>query len=98
MNTPQPTSSVDTLAVPSRIQVKSIVASRYPDFPHGGRPLSWDERVSGLDIITTEDGKTVTLRSDGQQSTPQAGWVLMITGGGAADGYLWTLYGMPKAS
>ena len=60
------------------------------------RPLSWDERVSGSDVVKTQEGLTLKLQSSAQQTPPQPGWVLVLTGGSAEAGYDWTLYGLPR--
>ena len=101
-------SSVDRL--PARIEVASVVSARYGDAegrdavassqwhtPGLDRPLDWDSRVAGNDVVTTTSGQQVTLRSTGMQSVPQPGWVLMLTSGTPVDGYEWTLYGLPSA-
>ena len=77
------------------VSVKSVVSSRYPS---GRRPLQWDERKEGIDVIRTTSGEELKLLSDGQQSPPEPGWTLMLTGGSAAAGYHWTLYGLPQGS
>ncbi len=59
------------------------------------RPLSWDERREGIDVIRTVSGETVKLYSSAMQSPPQPGWVVLITGGSGETGYTWTLYGIP---
>ena len=79
----------DTL--PRRVIVKRIVSSRYAE---NLRPLSWDERKEGEDTIESGDGATVKLLSDGQQSPPKPGWVLLLTSGDDSVGYRWTLYGI----
>ena len=84
-------STIDVL--PARLEIESLVQSRYPD---GQRPLSWDARLEGADIVRTTDGKLLRLRSDGGQSPPQRGWVIMVTGGDSERGYAWTLYGLPQ--
>lgn len=83
-------SSVEKL--PVRVTVDALLSSRYPD---GLRPDSWDDRVAGNDLIKA-GGKTIKLRSDGGQSPPQPGWVILLTEGDGSSGYLWTLYGIPK--
>lgn len=60
------------------------------------RPDSWDQRSEGIDIIRTTDGEVVKLLSDGMQSSPKPGWVLMLRNGDPADGMRWTLYGIPQ--
>jgi hypothetical protein len=66
---------------------------------HPFRPDNWDERHSGIDIIRTTDGEVLKLLSDGMQSTPKPGWVIMLLDGNHEQGFKWTLYGIPaKAS
>ena len=90
-------------AIPSRVTVNTVVTSRYNSSSLKSqdsedyslvRPLSWDERVSGSDTITTDDGETLILLSEGMQSVPQPGWVLLLTGGSPEKGYSWTAYGL----
>lgn len=95
----------DTLeALPARVDVAEIVSSRYPVENTGAnaaqpkRPLSWDERVEGVDVVVTKGGHRLKLWSDGQQSPPLAGWGLVINGGDAVNGYRWTLYALGKGS
>ncbi len=84
---------VDTLTkIPCRVTVSVLVSSRYSD---GERSSVWDDRVDGFDIIKTSDNKHIKLWSDGQQSPPKPGWVILIEGGDAESGYRWTLYGIP---
>lgn len=85
----------DTLAeLPARLRVVKLLESRYQS---GSRPLSWDERRAGVDVILTEDGKTIRLASDGQQSPPQPGWTILVSDGNT-EGYTWTLYGIAAGS
>jgi len=79
--------------LPRRIKVAELVNSRYPN---GRRPLSWDERIEGTDVVRTEDGKIIKLISDGGQSPPRKNWVLMLKDGDPERGYHWTVYGMPR--
>lgn len=79
--------------LPSRVKVADIVTSRYAD---NVRPADWDARRSGIDLVKTSDNKFVKLLSDGGQSPPQAGWVIMLTGGDYELGYTWTLYGLEQ--
>lgn len=83
------TESVESL--PRRIRVAEVVESRY-----GGsdRPASWDLRTEGSDIIKDSDGHVIRLACSGDQSTPTAGWVLLLTEDKGEAGYAWTLYGM----
>ena len=84
-----PTNSSPDL--PKRITVQSIVSTRYKN---GLRPLNWDERVSGFDIIVGNDGKNYKLQSDGGQSPPKVGWILLLKSGDSDSGFIWTLYGI----
>lgn len=77
--------------LPARVRVSKIVSSRYND---NTRPLVWDERKSGQDVIETQDGLKIALQSDGGQSPPKAGWTILLRSGDANQGYDWTLYGM----
>ena len=84
--------SLDEL--PARVRVVKLIESRYQG---GSRPLSWDQRKAGVDVVLAENGKTIRLASDGQQSPPQPGWTILISGGNP-EGYLWTLYGIAAGS
>ena len=90
----------EALQAPAKITVKTLDSSRYaPSSSVEGqsaeRPSLWDSRKSGIDVVTTTSDLKIKLQSDGQQSPPREGWVLMLTGGDAAAGFTWTLYGMP---
>jgi len=100
-------------ALPVRLEVAKIESSRYPSTGasmNGAsfnaanssappkRPLSWDDRVEGIDVIVTTAGKRVQLWSDGQQSPPLPGWGIIVTGGDATAGYRWTLYSLAKGA
>ena len=80
----------------SRVTVKSVSNFRYSSGVY--RPQNWDERKSGIETVVTECGKTLRLFCDGQQSTPQPGWVIVVDSKSVRDdGSLnWTLFGMPK--
>ena len=80
--------------LPARVRVVKLLESRYPS---GSRPLSWDERKAGIDTVQSEDGKTIRLASDGQQSPPQPGWTILVSAG-SPQGYQWTLYGISAGS
>ncbi len=88
--------------LPRKITVKKLINSRYKD---GIRPISWDNRFSGIDKVITDDGEELTLLSDGGQSTPAPGWILMLTkndslqakDGTNLEGLAWTLYGIAKS-
>ena len=81
--------------LPRKVEVLSVVRSRYTG---GGRPQTWDKRSAGIDVVSVEGGEQIRLWSDGGQSTPRHGWVLMLTGGNPQDGYQWTLYGLAKGA
>jgi len=76
--------------------VAELVSSRYgvSDAPTSARPMSWDDRVAGFDVIRTTDGHTLKLASDGQQSPPDKGWIILLSAGDLEQGYRWTLYGL----
>jgi hypothetical protein len=80
----------------TRFTVKSVSNSRYSSGVC--RPQNWEQRVSGVETVTTECGKTLRLFCDGQQSTPQPGWVIVVDSKSVReDGSVnWTLFGMPK--
>lgn len=78
---------------PARVRVAEIVRSRYPGHQ---RPLSWDRRMAGTDVIRSEEGETLELASDGGQSPPQPGWEVMLTGNRPDGTFTWTLYGLPR--
>lgn len=77
-----------------RVRVTRLIKGRYGA---NDRPNSWDQRLEGIDEVAVDDGEVVKLRSTPMQSPPKSGWVLMLKGGNAKDGFLWTLYGMPRA-
>ncbi|MCB0353085.1 MAG: hypothetical protein KDD64_06150 [Bdellovibrionales bacterium] len=76
---------------PFRVRVGKIISSRYSG---DSRPANWDLRTPGIDVIESTDGHAIKLESDGQQSPPQPGWEILITGGSEESGYRWTLYGL----
>lgn len=88
-------SNQNSVELPASIQVESIISSRYIGHQ---RPLSWDERKAGVDVVRSIDQKTIRLMSDGGQSPPQPGWTIIISEGDESSGYKWTLYSMPKVS
>lgn len=70
---------------PRRVKIKSVIRSRYEArgdgrFTSGTKPLSWDQRLAGIDEVLTETGETLKLFSNGGQSTPAPGWELLLTG------------------
>ncbi|MCB0318734.1 MAG: hypothetical protein KDD56_08245 [Bdellovibrionales bacterium] len=84
----------DTLeTIPFRDSVEELVSSRYDD---NKRPESWDLRKPGKDVVRLKSGKIISLQSDGGQSPPKPGWVILLTDGNSTEGYHWTLYGIPK--
>lgn len=95
MHTAERSASVSEF--PSKVEVAELVRGRYPEFPSGGvRPVKWNARKAGQDIVKLTDGREIILASDGQQSPPAPGWVLMLTGGNSQSGFLWTLYGITE--
>lgn len=82
------------ISLPKRVKISKIVSSRYGS--GGIRPLSWDDRIDGVDIVKTTEGEELHLQSSGQQSTPQPSWEILLTSGDHSSGYKWTLYGMPR--
>ncbi|MBX7145248.1 MAG: hypothetical protein K1X79_12410 [Oligoflexia bacterium] len=86
---------MSNIAVPCRIKVKSLVSSRYPNH---ARPLSWEQRVEGVDVVSIDAGGQLKLFSDGSQSPPQPGWELILTEQVAQGAYRWTLYGLGHQS
>jgi hypothetical protein len=85
--------------LPALVHVDELVSSRYDDLclehrlTHGCRPVGWDERRGGIDVVRTREAKLLKLESDGGQSPPKPGWVLILRGGDSERGYGWTLYG-----
>jgi hypothetical protein len=81
---------------PCRVEVQRLVSSRYDDPTQRGtrRPNSWDERIEGIDLVEVAGGGTVRLHSSPMQSPPKAGWILLLSGGNAGQGFTWTLYGI----
>ena len=78
--------------LPKRTKVKKLISGRYGG---GKRPLSWDERISGLDEILTSEDEKIILDSNGDQSCPEPGWDILLTSSGKSPGtFKWTLYGI----
>jgi len=78
--------------IPFRAVISSVVSGKYKP---GTKPLSWDERRSGVDVVVNSEGQEITLDSRGDQSTPNVGWEILING--KSDiGFTWTLYGVQK--
>ena len=88
--------------LPRKVEVKIRKQSRYDEhyenglLEEGKRPMLWENRREGIDVIETTDDEELRLVSDGQQSPPAEGWTLMLTDGDAEVGFSWTLYGMSK--
>jgi len=78
----------------AKVCVGEVVSSRYGAANGTTRPLLWDERREGTDVVRVEGGATITLKSSAMQSTPKPGWILVLTGGSEQEGYTWTLYGI----
>ncbi len=82
-----------------QIVVQETVKGRYKP---GDRPLSWDDRVEGVEeVVCSGDSDSITLWSGGGQSTPAPGWILLLSGEKRLleDGRLasmWTLYGVSR--
>jgi hypothetical protein len=85
----------ESVELPKSVQVESIISSRYAGHQ---RPLSWDDRREGIDVVRTGDQRTLRLLSDGGQSPPQPGWTIIISEGNESSGYRWTLYSMPQVA
>ncbi len=91
--------------LPRRVIVKEVLDCRYSP---GQRPLSWDKRYPGVEGIVTTEGESVTLYSNGGQSSPRPGWELLLlkpadsTPEQSVDedvpsgAISWTLYGIKK--
>lgn len=82
---------------PRRVTVGRVIASRYSDEQAAERPFVWDERRDGVDTIETTDGEVLELWSEGMQSPPKPGWVILLRDQ-VADGCSWTLYALPKGA
>ena len=100
---------MNEIDLPLKITVNSVQSSRYSldeniqSNMHGKKPLGWNERVDGNDIVNAsisgdEDktGMNIKLYSDGGQSVPAPGWILMLTSGNQDSGFEWTLYGFER--
>jgi len=80
--------------LPELVRVKQLLDSRYPS---GERPQLWEERRAGCDRILCDDGRELRVCSDGGQSPPKKGWLIVLLGGDEDEGYQWTLYGIPSS-
>lgn len=78
--------------LPFEVYIIELVSSRYGN---GRRPVSWDDRSDGVDVVRTVDGKLIKLWSSGGQSPPAPGWRIIIAEGDVQRGFSWTLYGLP---
>lgn len=78
--------------LPFRIKVSQVKCGRYKV---GTKPLSWDLRKAGVDTVVSTDGQEYKLDCQGDQSTPDIGWELLVNGKTEA-GYTWTLFGVAK--
>ena len=93
---------MEKTSVPQMIVVAKVICPRYTgeDMSVPCRPISWDSRYKGIDVIETTTGEQLMLASSGGQSTPRVGWGLMLTGleriSDTQHGYSWTLYSIPK--
>lgn len=104
MNTSADTQGMNRSHKDHKVCVAEVVTSRYGAlrFSGGGgekvgdRPLCWDDRREGIDVVRSLGGETVKLKSSPMQSTPKPGWVIVLTGGTADEGYSWTLYGISR--
>ena len=95
MNSAHQNDGQRSLHLHAKVSVAEVVSSRYVGARGGDRPLLWDERRAGKDVVRIEGGETLTLQSSAMQSTPKPGWILVLTGGSQGGGYTWTLYGIP---
>jgi len=94
MNSADQNEGQRALHLHAKVCVSEVVSSRYGTSHGAPRPLLWDERREGIDVVRVEGGATITLKSSAMQSTPKPGWILVLTGGSEREGYTWTLYGI----
>ncbi|MBL7662786.1 hypothetical protein JNK13_08540 [bacterium] len=81
-----------------RVVIKDVLLGAHQP---GIKPSKWDERKDRLEIVTTCSGEELALISKGAQSTPAAGWELMLSGQSLWQGqtaYYWTLYGITNSA
>ncbi len=86
--------------LPKRIIVTEVLSARYGP---GKRPVSWDDRSPGIEVVRDAEGQEYRLYSNGGQSTPATGWELLLTKESELEGentpvLEWTLYGIKKAA
>jgi hypothetical protein len=74
-----------------RVTVAEVLRSRYTP---GKRPVRWDERFAGAEVVRSTDDREVLLFSNGGQSSPAAGWELLLTQPRGEASWEWTLYGI----
>ena len=87
---------MSTNKLPRRIKISKVTKSRYEP---GKRPLSWDNRQEGIEKVISTSGEELTLYSNGGQSSPAAGWELLLTEEKPHDGIpalTCTLYAIAK--
>ena len=80
--------------LPRRVLVSDLLTGRYPP---GSRPVSWDDRLEGIETVVTSDGQTIRLFSNGGQSTPAKNWEILLTSqnhDSVDSSFTWTLYGI----
>lgn len=78
--------------LPRKVVVRELIKGRYQDEL---KPLKWDERISGFDLIIDSNGNHLKLESEGDQSSPSKNWQILLTGQGSEPNtFKWTLYGM----
>lgn len=83
------------VSLPQTITVQKLIESRYSS---DNKPLSWDERVSGFDVVESDSGEQFKLLSSGGQAPPKPGWKIVMTSGDGQNGYQWTLYGLARTA
>jgi hypothetical protein len=71
------------------IKVRKLLESRYPS---AIRPMNWDDRIEGVDVVESDTGETVRLWSEGSQSPPQSGWTIVLRETSTPDKLRWTLF------
>lgn len=80
------------MQLPKKIKISKLLKGRYGT---EARPLSWDERFAGVDVVLDSDGLEFRLDSTGGQGAPINGWEIVLTGEGTSPGtFKWTLYGI----
>jgi hypothetical protein len=96
---------IENIAFPLKVKVKEVVQSRYKP---GSKPLSWDSRLPGVEVVITDTSEELSLYSDGGQGSPAPGWELILRREASAEelasvnseetikkrAATWTLYGI----